>query len=523
MSEPGEIPATNPTPVTDLPEQIMLRLDDTAVLLPPASDHRVLRLAVQAVHCYPTNGEQTKLTRRAMNALVANAQDIYERISDEDKVHIRRLKGTPKFSMSMQRMLSLMDKEGSSNYEVIYKAIDAIFKWELKWNVMNDSWPDGTPGGFLALPSDEGPTSVVGLHAGDEISSRDTARFISHWGRGEGRMAGTFHYYFPHDVMLMLMEPSRYAQIDLHTANGLGSNYAVELYHNCVRYIGTEKKLTPILPLEEWIRLIAGAGKYDGRYKDFKRYALVPACDWLEKTETCPFTVEIRESYGPRKRVVGLQFKLTMKVQASLDMRMPPTWSPDLIDVLRKVYAMSNRDIKELALTASEAEVNEAMARDSVMVQRKAAQGNPVENRANYLRGILRNVQNGNAKDAEPVDVNQETPSRDVQDAVSRVIRLQTEFDQYRMKRLSEMLAELPNSVVEELREKFADARGHESVVSAWLKHGWTKPKAGLMATFVEWFSKTYPEKVSSMLVAPQEVDFNVWVMLRQSENDGAK
>lgn len=501
----------------------MLRLDDTAVLLPPASDHRVLRLAVQAVHCYPTNGEQTKLTRRAMNALVANAQDIYERISDEDKAHIRRLKGTPKFSMSMQRMLSLMDKEGSSNYEVIYKAIDAIFKWELKWNVMNDSGPDGPTDGFPALPAPASSNALAGLQAGEEITSRDRARFISHWGRGEGRFAGTFHYYFPHDVMLMLMEPSRYAQIDLHTANGLGSNYAVELYHNCVRYIGTEKKLTPVLPLDEWIRLIAGAGKYDGRYKDFKRYALLPACEWLEKTDTCPFTVEILESYGPRKRVVGLQFKLRMKVQASLDMRMPPTWSPDLIEVLRKVYAMSNRDIKELALTASEAEVNEAMARDSVMVQRKAAQGNPVENRANYLRGILRNVQNGNAKDAEPVDVNQETPTRSVQDAVTRVARLQAEFEQYRMKRLGEMLAELPSSVVEELREKFTEERGHESVVSSWLKHGWTKPKVGLVATFVEWFNKSFPDKVAHMLAAPQEADFNVWMMLRQSESEEAK
>lgn len=501
MSESGNKPAS-----TELPEQFMLRLDDTAVLLPPASDQRVLRLAVQAVHCYPVSGEQTKLTRRAMNALVANAQDIYERISVEDKALIRRVNGTPRFTISVKRMLSLMGKEGSTNYEVIYDAVEALFKWELKWNVMND----------FAAPTASDLDQ-------DELTSRETARLLSQWGRGEGRMAGTISYYFPHDVMLMLMEPSRYAQIDLHAANGMGSHYAIELYHQCVRYIGTDKKMTPTLPLDEWIRLIAGAGKYADRYKDFKRYALQPACEWLEKTESCPFTVEVREAYGPRKRVVGLQFKLLMKVQPSLDMRMPPTWSPNLLDVLRKVYQMTNRDIKQLAISASEAEVNEALRRDGQMVQRKAAQGDPVKDRASYLRGILRNVQAGSPKDAEPSDVDQETPSRNVQSAVAKVQQLQVEFEQFRMKRLAEMLDDLPGSVLDDLREQFSQERGHETVVSSWLKRGWSTPKPGLMATFVEWFSKAYPDKVLGMLVAPDVVDFNVWMMLHGSRSQESK
>lgn len=502
MSELSEEGGALHTTEALLPEQLTLRLDGAAVLLPPTSDRRVLRLAVQAVHCYPSNGEQTKMTRLLMNALVANAQDLYERLSDTDKELIRRLKGTPRFTASIKRLNALMGRPNSSNYDAVYAAMDAIFKWEMRWDVMGD-----------------GAIGAVGTVSEDVITSKEVARFISQWGRGEGPMAGTISYYFPHDVMLMLMEPSRWAQIDLHTANGFGSSYAVELYHHCVRYINTERKITPVLPLAEWIQLIAGAGKYEGRYKDFKRYALQPACEWLEKTESCPFTVEIREVVGPRKRVVGLQFKLVMKVQSTLDMRMPPTWSPNLFEVLRKVYSMTNQDIKELALSASEAEVSEAISRDGLMIQKKLAQGETVANRAAYLRGILRNVQAGRPKDSEPKDDQDvETPPKSVQSAMAKLQALQSEFEAYRLRRLGEMLTGLPGDVLAELREEFRAAKGQEATVAKMLSRGWETPKPGLLATFAAWFKSTYPERASAMLVDPDVSDFNIWLLVNAEE-----
>ncbi len=478
---------------TALPEQFRLRLDETTALLPPTSDDRIVRIAVQAVHCYPTNGEHSILTRSVMNALVANAQDIFARLSQSDRDLIKQVNGTIRFVITMTRLKALMGRENTTNYDQIYAAISAIRKWSIEWDVMKD------------------------FEEGTEVTAKADASFISQYERGVGRELGQVAYYFPYSVQTMLMEPSRYAQIDLRTANGLGSTYAKELYHQCARFLGTIKKVTRVLSVEEWTRLIAGKGKYVDRYKDFKRFALKPAMEWLAKVESCPFTVELLETHGPRNRVVGLQFKLLPKRQASLDMQMPPTWHPTLIDVLRTVYGMSNREIREIAMGATEAEMNEALQRDRNMVSRKLAQGDPVNNRAGYLRGILRNIQEGRPKDAEPVDEERELPGRDVADAVLKAKALREEFAKFRLTRLREHLDELPSDVVNELRGEFEDERGGDTAVSIWMRKGWDKAPAGLMATFLTWFNDKYPDRANRLLVKPEERDFDVWMVLRES------
>jgi hypothetical protein len=490
-TEPG--PAQHAV-VDALGEQFSLRLDMVAAMLPPANPDRPLKKAVQAIHSYPTNGLQTVTTRKLLNALVVHAQDVFAKMAPDDRQAVKAVRGTPVFRIPIKRLLALMGSEASNNYERIYAALDSIFQWDIRWNLMGDT-PSGT-----------------------EIIEEVTSRFISQYSKGVGDRIGMVSYEFPYDVLTLLMEPHPYALLDLRTVNQLGSSYAIALYESCARYLGTANRVTAALAVEEWINIIAGVGKYNGKYKDFNKFALKPAMKWLETVDSCPFTVEPRVVYGPRKRVVGLQFKMHLKRQQSLAVEMPPTWDPRTIDVLKKVYQMPEKDIILMSRMASEAEVQEAMSRDSAMIARKSKAGEAVSNRAKYLQGILRNIQLGRPKDQEPEADAEELASKSVQDAMAKVKKKQEEFAEFRKSRFREQLLELPESALDDLKAEFSAAKANEGLIGQWLRAGWSKPHPGLMSSFVTWVMSTKSDIVERMLTKPEEKEFAVWMMLNAGD-----
>lgn len=472
-------------------EQFALRLDLASALLPPANPNRVLRKAVSAIHSYPTNGVQTRTTRRLLNAMVVHAQDVFAKMEAADKERLKETRGTPIFKVAVKRLMQLMGWGNSNGYDQVYEALAAIYQWQIRWDLMSDAGEQS------------------------ELLEQVNGRLLSQWGKGLSSRSGWISFEIPHDVLLMLMEPHPYAQIDLRVVNELGSGYAIGLYENTVRYLGTVHKVTAVRSVEEWARIIAGDGKYPGDFKGFNRYVLKPAIKWLEKVESCPFTVEPRLVYGPRKKVVGLQFKMRLKTQASLEMDMPPTWDPRTFEILRKVYGMADKEITLLTRTTSEAELQEAMARDSAMMTRKLAAGETVTNRSAYLRGILRNLQQGKPKDAEPEVDAEELNSKSVQGAVTRVVKLQEEFAAFRKERLKDVLGDLPESAISELRDEFERLQV-QGLMKQWLKAGWSKPHPGLMASFLTWLLKEKPDLVDRLLPRPEEREFAVWMMLQQ-------
>ena len=477
-----------------LSEQFLLRLDMAAAMLPPANPDRALKKAVQAIHSYPTNGVQSVTTRKLLNALVVHAQDVFAKMSPDDRQAVKAVRGTPLFRIPIKRLLVLMGSESSNNYERIYSALEAIFAWDIKWNLMGDT------------PSGSGVIEEV------------TSRIISQYSKGIGDRIGMVSYEVPHDVLMLLLEPHPYATVNLRVVNQMGSSYAIALYESCVRYLGTTNKVTAVLPVEKWINIIAGVGKYENSYKNFNKFALKPAMKWLETIDSCPFTVEPRVVYGPRKRVVGLQFKMHLKQQQSLDVEMPPTWDPRTIEALRKVYGMSEKEMALLSRMASEAELQEAMSRDSVMIARKSKAGEIVSNRAAYLRGILRNLQQGKPKDQEPEEDQEELASKSVQTAMVRAKKKQEEFEEFRKARLREQLLDLPEHALDNLRDEFSELKGNEGLIGQWLRAGWSKPHPGLLASFLNWVIASKPEIVGRMLAKPEESDFAVWMMLHAAE-----
>lgn len=477
---------------TPLGEQLSLRVDAAITTLPPPQVDRTWRKAVRAIHSYPLNGEQNIVTRKLLNALVVHAQDVFAQMSPSDRQTLKAVRGTPLFRLSLRRLVVLMGWQESKNYNRLYEALETIYRWQIRWDLMEDS-PEG-------------------MQLVEEISGR----IISQWGKSPGDRSGGGYvsYEFPHDTLMMLLEPHPYAQIDLRVVHAMGSSYAIALYELCARYLGTVNKVTAVLPLEKLIAIIAGEGKYNNDYKLFNRYCLRPAGEMLARVESCPFTVEPIPTFGPRRKIRALQFRMHLKGGVDDKLDVPPTWDPRTVEQLRRVYRMSLQDIGLLARTATEADVLEAMKRDTQMIARKTASGETVTNRAAYLKGIVRNVAAGRPATEEPEEDAGETVSRPVLQAVQQVEKKRTEFEDFRALRLQDYLQGLPSEELVALRADFAQARGAETLIGRWLAAGWAPPHSGLLATFARWVLTERPALSGRLLVKPDETEFSVWLLL---------
>lgn len=465
----------------------------------PINSGRIFRKAVQAVHCHPASGELSTLIRRVLNALFIHAQDGFRALTDEQRQLTKEWRGTPIFKLQIGRLKSMIEMSGNDHGRV-YDAMDNLYRWEFHFNVMAD------------------------VSGESQIVEKTKSRILSSYSRGEGERQGEISYEIPHDVLMMILEPRPFAQIDMRAVNSLGSTHAIALYENLVRYVGTRNKVTAVMPIEDWTSLISGVGKYpSGAYKNFKRFVLLPAMKWLEKIEAVPFTAELREVKGPRNRVVALQFKLQMKKQASLDMGMPPpTWSPKLLEILAKVYLMNKADIGELAKMATEDELKEAINRDGVMIQRKMAAGETISNRANYLRGILRNLQGGKPKDAEPEPDEEERESKLVQDAMARAGRMRDEFERMQISTIVSRMDSLDDDELRDVRNRFEQSKKDDQTVSQMLKRGWRRGAGGLNSMLAHWISRQ-PDIVGMFLYKTEEVDFSVWSEIKRAPGKPSK
>ena len=490
--------------------QYVLRFEPSSTLLPPIETGRTFRKAVQAVHCYPAKGELTAIARRVLNALFIHAQDTFKSMPEEQRAMIKEYRGTPIFTMGIGRLRKYIQQSGR-DHKRLYEALQNIYEWSFHFNVMGD-----------------GGGHDDGQHDEPQLVERVQSRIISvlrFADNDESLEQGQFRYELPHDVLLMILEPRPYAQIDMRAVNGLSSNHAIGLYENLVRYLGTRNRVTAVLPIQEWINLLSGVGNYSGpgQYKNFKRFVLTPAMAWLEKLDAVPFTAQLLEIKGPRNRVTHLQFKLITKQQAALDMgQVPPTWSPKLVETLQKVYGMSLTRIAEWARMATEEEIQEAMRRDSIAIPKKIAAGEVVSDRAAYLLGIVRNVQRGRPRDAEPdIDPSEEEAidgqgARQVQAAIARTQALRSEFKNHQLKLVRERVDMLGDAELAKVRASYEQAQGDALPVRTMLSRGWRRGDTPLNKVLAAWILEQ-PSLLPMFLYRPEETDFDIWAELMRS------
>lgn len=445
---------------------------------------------VQIIHSYPDNGEElTALDRKVLNALVMYVQETYSVLSEahRDMILDPKIRATPIFKTTIAGLIERVDYR-SKNTAPMYDSLHRLMAPVFVMNVMEDR---------------DGVSKIVEKVYRHIITELKV-------GEADGLRNGEIGFEVPNGTLGMLLEPFPFAQLEMAICNGIKSSPTIALYENTYRYITTISKHTGVLPVDEWIAILSARGRYAGKYADFKRYVLLPAMELLKTTSSIPYSLELKEQFGPRKKVVALQFKLVMKDQGSLALDTPPpTWPKQLLELLRDVYGFTRTEVRELSHTGTEQEVQEACRREVAQFTRKKADGELIRDRKRYLKGVLQNLQAGKPRGSEP-DYDSEDDNVEVRLKEPTMAELLQEFKNYQVRIARDKFDLLPEEDKASARSRFAADHEHSQSVQRMLTAGWDNPRPGLLPTFGHWLIEQV-DWYGRLLTQENEVSFDAW------------
>jgi hypothetical protein len=255
---------------------------------------QLLKKAVQAIHASPKKGIISLQQRRIFNALIKNA------ISQN-----QAQPGRAQFEMPIPEIKSMLELT-TNNVSYIKDTIRSLIGIVVDWDHLNT---DGTKGAWTAS----------GLIAGARIDG------------------SLLHYSFSAEIRSELLDPEKYAMLDLRIAAQFRRAHSLALWENTVRYERVGQ--TARMPLARFKDLILGqeegATKYK-EYKIFKRAVLAPCI--AEVNELSEHTIELVEFKNGRS-VVALQFKVTRKETNSAE----TDADPDLVLAITYTKARQTR------------------------------------------------------------------------------------------------------------------------------------------------------------------------------------
>lgn len=227
--------------------------------------------AVQAIHVSPVGGALTLQQRRLFNSLIKNA--IEHRLDRND--------GASTFKISIPEMmaeLSLTTKDTA----YIKETAKSLMRTVVDWDQLNS---DGTA-------TWTGSTLVAGAKITGPILS----------------------YSFAPEICEELLNPERYAMIDMRIAKLFRRSHALALWENTVRY--ERVGMTAKIPLKTFRNLILGREEGETKYKEykiFKRAVILPCI--AEINDVSDHTLELIEHKVGRS-VAEVQFRISRKESA---------------------------------------------------------------------------------------------------------------------------------------------------------------------------------------------------------------
>ncbi|AOZ11222.1 RepB family plasmid replication initiator protein (plasmid) [Cupriavidus malaysiensis] len=386
--------------------------------------------AVQAIHVSPVGGALTLQQRRLFNSLIKNA--IEHRLERND--------GANTFQISIPEMmaeLSLTTKD--TGY--IKETAKSLMRTVVDWDQLNS---DGTA-------TWTGSTLVAG--------AKITGAILS--------------YSFAPQICEELLNPERYAMIDMRIAKLFRRAHALALWENTVRYerIG----ITAKIPLTVFRNLILGREEGETKYKEykiFKRAVLLPCI--AEINTVSDHTIELIE-HKVGRTVAELQFRIARKEAAEK----PDEEDFELIQSVVKLGVPLSEARKAVRSFGAE-RVRQAVAYTKARLGKKNAPA--VDNVAAYFRKA---VTENWAKGREAEEPPEEAPR------VSRPVSARTPAeakDQYVAARINEVQGYFGELDPEEQTAAIGRYNDQCTVPSQRVVTG-KKPSKAAQAAFYQWLA----------------------------------
>src|SRR5690606_23341677 len=219
-------------------------------------------------------------------------QTLWNSLPEQERNHITHYRRVISFESGVGQIDALIDRPTKAT-ERIYEAIHTLYTLEFRFDVMED------------------------VRNGSTTWTKHS-RLISQYEKpndGSGRV----RWEFAPDILVQVVDPHQWAEINPRLTNAFKSKYANTLYYNTVRYLKNPSGLTAKRSVEDWIRLLVPSPKTaerflrPGMYPAFKSEHLNEAMRELAEKDDCPFYLELIEDTTSRRKVVALQFRLHKK------------------------------------------------------------------------------------------------------------------------------------------------------------------------------------------------------------------
>lgn len=302
---------------------------------------------------------------------------------------------------------------------------------------------------FPLSASDEAQGTIAGLEPAQDDPTENGRIFTllaeARFARRSGELWVT--WFYPPTIRDMVIEPSRWAQLDIKEMAALSTYASVALYEICARYKDAPGGLSNRASPEFWTKALRHDPDTRPReWRKFKNESLKPAI-----AEICQRTsLDVRlVEYKQGRAVTEVQFAIKRK---------PVSQEIGAVDLslieFAAEFGIRERDIDQLADSYGEAAVGSAL---EVMRGRQRAQPTvPINSPLNYLRKLLRTNSNQlfNQPGAEGVqEPEPAAPSRLAQTSVDDAVGLH----QKKVQQINDELDELSPADLQRYAEKARD------------------------------------------------------------------
>lgn len=208
-------------------------------------------------------------------------------------------------------------------------------------------------------------------------------------------------WFFPPTIREMVIEPTRWAQLDIKEMATLSSYASVALYEVCARYKGVPGGLTNRAEPQFWVQVLKpDADRKPREWRKFKNETLKPAISQINQLTS--LEVELIEERKGRA-VVGVQFQVRHREQVR---------SNELVDVgfveQGGALGIQERDLDQLADEYGQDNVKRAV--EAIQQRLRAQPSVPIKHPLAYLRKALRNGGLDSLFDPKNADVSPASP-----------------------------------------------------------------------------------------------------------------
>ena len=350
-------------------KQGMLFSNDTFEL--PTSV-RTYTKAVSAIHAIP-GAPVTINVRRLMDACILVAQIYYRKLPRDVVEKMREVRASPMFEVRINYLRTLGGIK-EQNIEPLKEDLETLRKVGFNWNVISED---------------------------RSVEFNMKSSFVTTYGVGTGGSAGWLRFALEPAALELILDPRMYASFSLQVMATLRTESSYSLYQATWRYINTDNKCTPLLPVETWIELIKGPSRYVQEdlktgvktavsIGDFKRRDLIPAISRINEVDALNYTLKLQERKSGNK-IQGWQFSFIPKRQRSIKFEIPHSW-PVEMDALLKSMGFNEQDLADMSESYGADEIAEGLRRLEAAEMRLKQKGNHIRSRRHYLRTTLENM-----------------------------------------------------------------------------------------------------------------------------------